>query len=494
MEFSCKIVQSLENKSILVTGSTGFLAKIFVEKVLRVQPNVNKLYLLIRATDTNSAKQRLHDEVIGKDLFRVLRDIHGKDFESFVSSKLTPVPGDVIYGNMGVQNSEMLEEMWSKINIIVNVAGNTKFDERYDVALDVNTFGSINVMNFAKNCIKLEMLLHVSTAYVCGEKSGRILEKPFRMGETPNGSLDLDILQEQSIVHDKLKELESVKVTKKEERSAMKELGMKRASLYGWPNTYAFTKAMAEMIMGHSSGNLPLVIIRPTVVTSTYKEPFPGWIEGTRHIDSLAIAYGTGKVKCFVGNPTFALDVIPGDMVANAMIAAMVIHANQCSGNNIYHVGSSSKNPCTPNKFADYGYHYFFMNPVMSKDGKPIIVRKPTLLTSVASFRRYMGARYIVPLKVFKLTNVLCCCNYFHRTYSHLKKKINYVMYLMNLFAPYVFFEGIFDDQNTERLRIAMKSSTVDAETFYFDPKCIDWEDYSINIHLPGLVKYGLEM
>ncbi|PIA58958.1 hypothetical protein AQUCO_00400074v1 [Aquilegia coerulea] len=430
-----------------------------------------------------------------------------------------------MYANMGVKNSEMLQELLNEITIIVNVAGNTKFDERlvhtfaflyelnisimrnpnylhyyyscvfrYDVALDVNTFGSMNVLNFAKNCIKLEMLLHVSTAYVCGEKSGLILEKPIRMGETPNGSLDLDILQEQSIAQNKLKELETLQATKDEERSAMKELGIKRASLYGWRNTYVFTKAMAEMMIWHSRGYLPLVIVRPSVVTSTYKEPFPGWIEGTRHIDTCAVAYGTGKVTCFLGNPNFALDVIPGDMVVNAMIVAMVTHANQ-SSEHIYHVGSSSKNPCTPNKFADYGYHYFLINPVISKGGKPVIVTKPTMLTSLDSFGRYMRAHYILPLKVFKVVNMLCCCNYFHQTYSDMKKKISYAMYLMNLFGPYIFFKGIFEDDNTERLRIAMTSASAsDAEIFYFDPKCIDWEDYSINVHLPGVVKYCLKL
>ena len=46
--------------------------------------------------------------------------------------------------------------------------------------------------------------------------------------------------------------------------------------------TYVFTKAMAEMVVGHLKGNLPVVIVRPTMITGTYKDPFPGWIEGVR--------------------------------------------------------------------------------------------------------------------------------------------------------------------------------------------------------------------
>lgn len=52
-----------------------------------------------------------------------------------------------------------------------------------------------------------------------------------------------------------------------------------RANKYGWPNTYSFTKAMGEMVLGDFT---PLVIIRPTIVTSTFKQPFPGWLEGLR--------------------------------------------------------------------------------------------------------------------------------------------------------------------------------------------------------------------
>lgn len=55
-----------------------------------------------------------------------------------------------------------------------------------------------------------------------------------------------------------------------------------RAKLFGWPNTYVFTKAMGEMCLQDSKNDLFIIIIRPTMITSTYKEPYPGWIEGLR--------------------------------------------------------------------------------------------------------------------------------------------------------------------------------------------------------------------
>lgn len=54
---------------------------------------------------------------------------------------------------------------------------------RYDVALGVNTLGAKHVVNFAKNCAKIELLIHVSTG-----KSESILLyyiNPFNFGIHP---------------------------------------------------------------------------------------------------------------------------------------------------------------------------------------------------------------------------------------------------------------------------------------------------------------------
>jgi fatty acyl-CoA reductase len=58
-----RIIEYFKNKSILITGSTGFLGKILVEKILRVQPDVRKIYLPVRAVDAATAKQRMQTEV-----------------------------------------------------------------------------------------------------------------------------------------------------------------------------------------------------------------------------------------------------------------------------------------------------------------------------------------------------------------------------------------------------------------------------------------------
>ncbi|XP_060217177.1 fatty acyl-CoA reductase 3-like [Lycium barbarum] len=275
---SCCINQFLEGKTIFITGATGYLAKILTEKILRVQPNVKKLYLLIRASDSNSAKQRFN-EVIKTDLFGVLREKLGHNLQGLIEDKVFPVAGDIACDSLGI-NFELKDDMCREIDTIVNSAATTRFDERYDTAIRINALGAMNIIKFSKQCIKLKMLLHVSTAYVCGEKKGLIPEKPLNYGETLNESSRIEIEVEQ------------------------------KARLHGWPNTYSFTKAVGEMLLGHLKEDLQLIILRPTIILSTYKEPFPGWVEGMKTMDTFIVGYGKGKLNVGMADRESMTDVV----------------------------------------------------------------------------------------------------------------------------------------------------------------------------------------
>ncbi|KAI5412415.1 fatty acyl-CoA reductase 3 [Lathyrus oleraceus] len=490
MEEVGSILHFLQDKTILVIGATGFLAKIFLEKVLRVQPNVKKLFLLLRASDDKSAASRLQNEILAKDLFNLLKEKLGTNFKSFISEKITLVAGDISCEDLGLKDSILRKDILSQTDVIINLAATTNFMERYDIALDLNTFGVKHVLNFAKECIKVKVLIHVSTAYVCGEGIGLILESPYVFGDSLNGVAGLDVDAEKKLITEKLGELRDKGATEREIKGAMRDLGMTRAKLYGWPNTYVFTKAIGEMFVEQLKGNLSVVIFRPAIVTSTLKEPFPGWVEGVRTIDSLGVAYGKGKLSCFLGGLDCVVDAIPADMVVNAMLVAMVAHANQPSDDHaIYHVGSSVRNPLRYLNLKDYGFRYFTAKPWINKDGTAVKVGKCTVLTDMDSFQRYVYIRYLLPLQGLKLVNI-ALCQYFQETYLELNRKIEVVMQLVELYRPYLFFKGIFDDINTEKLRLAAREGGTETDLFYFDPKDIDWDDYFMNTHIPGIVKY----
>ncbi|GKV53753.1 hypothetical protein SLEP1_g60268 [Rubroshorea leprosula] len=309
------------------------------------------------------------------------------------------------------------------------------------------------------------------------------MEKPFCMGESLNGTCRLDIEVEKKLVDEKMNQLRTQEVA-----LAMKDFGLKRAKLYGWPNTYVFTKAMGEMLLGSFKDNLPLIIMRPTIITSTYKEPFPGYIEGLRTIDSFIATVGKGRVKCFLGKPETIMDVMPVDMVVNSMLMALWAHAHQRSSENtkIYHVGTSLRNPLNISNLHDLIIRYFTQNPWINRKGKPVRVTKVKFLGSMARFRNYMTLRYVLPLKGLGLVNAVFC-KHFHAAYENLHRMIKLVMRLVELYEPYALFKGIFDDTNSESLRMAARE---DGGGFDFNPTCINWEDYILNIHIPGLRKY----
>ncbi|KAM3217398.1 hypothetical protein P3L10_026841 [Capsicum annuum] len=177
------IIGFFEDKNILVTGATEFLAKALIEKMLRTTPKINKIYPLIRAEDKKAAFDRLTSEIIESKLFKCLEEMHGESYASFIKSKLVPIVGNIHEPNLGM-DSITAHQIAQEIDLIVDSAANTTLDLRYDLALEANVNGPYQLMLFAKKCKNLKLLIHYSTAYVNGEREGLIYEKPFTMGES----------------------------------------------------------------------------------------------------------------------------------------------------------------------------------------------------------------------------------------------------------------------------------------------------------------------
>ena len=64
------------------------------------------------------------------DLFNVLRKSLGANLESYVFERVTPISGDICDVNLGIKDSILREEMWNEIDIVLNSAATTNFDER----------------------------------------------------------------------------------------------------------------------------------------------------------------------------------------------------------------------------------------------------------------------------------------------------------------------------------------------------------------------------
>ncbi|KAM7267726.1 hypothetical protein ACFE04_009892 [Oxalis oulophora] len=365
-----------------------------------------------------------------------------------MAQKVVAIRGDISSENLGIEDFKVRQDMWKEIDIIINIAATTDFYDRYDISFDINTLGALNVLSFARKCTNMKMLLHVSTAFV-GDLNGEfMLEKPLYMGETLNKAIKLDIEMEKKVIEKKLNELRQQNLSEKKITEAMKDFGNERARLYGWSNTYVFTKAMGEMLLNQfKDDDMILIIIRPTM--------------------------------------------IPADMVVNAMLMAMMNHESEVSKNIIiYHVGSSSRNILTFGACIDYTYQYFSVNRFTSKTGKSFKIKKFKLLRTMPKFSNYVAIHYGLPLKVLRLVNVFFWQKY-KKLYVELDLKHKVLMRLVETYKPFMFMKGVFDDTNTENLRITVRDNHImNNEAFIFDPKMINWDDYFINTHFPGLMKH----
>ncbi|VAI41016.1 unnamed protein product [Triticum turgidum subsp. durum] len=490
-----------------------------VEKILRVQPDVKRIYLLVRAADAAAARQRVETEVVGKELFGMLRQQHGSGFDAFVAEKVVALAGDVTREGFGVE-AETLHELrlTDELNVIINSAATTNFYERYNEALDVNVMGVKHMCDFAGKCPNLDVLLHVSTAYVAGEKQGLVPERPFRDGETLRDGTRLDIDAELRLARDLTNQMEAdndIYMSPKAKRKAMKDLGLTRARHFGWPNTYVFTKSMGEMMLGQMTrgGHVPVLIVRPSMITSVQNDPLPGWIEGTRTIDMILIGYAKQSLSCFLADLDLTMDVMPGDMVVNAMMVATVAHASytQLSRSEkkphqqpqlvlpaalqVYHVTSSLRHPAPYAVLYRTGIRYFEEHPRVGPDGRTVRTRKVRFFGSITMFHLFMVLKYRLPLELLRLLSILCFGLFgLAALYQDLARNYRLVMQLVDLYGPFSLFEGCFDDVNLNKLRLAMADhTTMTSPLFNFDPKTVEWDEYFYRVHIPGVMKYVLK-
>ncbi|KAL5720458.1 alcohol-forming fatty acyl-CoA reductase [Ranunculus cassubicifolius] len=489
------IVRFLGGKGLLITGATGFVAKVLIEKILRTAPDVGKIFLLIKAKNKEAAMERLKNEIINTDLFKCLKQTHGASYQAFMLSKLVPVVGNVCETNLGM-DTESLDEVINQVDIIVNSAACTTFHERYDVALDINTRGPYHLMSLAKKCPQLKLFLQVSTAYVNGERQGKILEKAFSLGESiaqeritsdtcptiPNPILDVEA---------ELKLAANIKEATQDEEVAqkMKELGLERAKIYGWQDTYVFTKAMGEMVIDKMRDEIPVVIIRPSVIESTCRDPFPGWMEGNRMMDPIVLSYGKGQLSGFLVDPKGVLDVVPADMVVNATLAAMAKHgAAGKSEMNIYQIASSVVNPLVFGDLAKLLFQHFKSSPYIDSKGDPILVSEMKFFSSMDDFTTHIMTDTIERMRRNPSFSQEKLSKRLETIY---RKSVEQVKYFANIYEPYTFYGGRFDNTNTKNLMEDMNEE--EKRSFGFDVGSIDWNHYISNVHIPGLKRHVMK-
>src|SRR5258706_9012523 len=164
----------LSGKRLVVVGGTGFLGKGWWAFLLSRYPDIGHIYLTLRPKRGKNAEQRYVEEVETSEVLDALRGQYGLGFPEFLSSKVTPIAGDVIQPFCGL-DADLRESLRGNVDAVINVSGVVDFDPPLDEALEVNAFGVKNLVGLARDLGNLP-LLHTSTCYVAGNRTGHIPE------------------------------------------------------------------------------------------------------------------------------------------------------------------------------------------------------------------------------------------------------------------------------------------------------------------------------
>lgn len=88
------------------------------------------------------------------------------------------------------------------------------------------------------------------------------------------------------------------------------------------PNTYTFTKALAEAQLETDAAELPVIVLRPSIIGACWREPLPGWTDNLNGPTGIFAGVGKGLITNMCGHYAATADIVPVDVVSNCMIVA----------------------------------------------------------------------------------------------------------------------------------------------------------------------------
>ena len=345
------------DRRIFLIGSTGFLGKVTLSMLLHRFPNVGKVYVTVRARSQEESEARFWNNIITAPPFDPLRERYGHALEGFVRDKVIVRGGDIGETNLGYSEEEA-QAIADDIDIVINSAGNVTFNPTLESGLRTNVVGTQNVIAFARR-MKRPSLVHVSTCFVAGNRSGAVWESDSVLGYFPRKSempgVEFSVDQEiadcakladrvrdearDAMMTARFRELARKRLAEEGRdvddpdalglavarerkvwtRTRLTDLGVERAAYWGWPNIYTYTKSLGEQLVAAET-EMVRSIVRPSIVESALSYPFPGWNEGFTTTAPIIFLIRKGQTL-IPANEKLILDITPVDQVASVMLA-----------------------------------------------------------------------------------------------------------------------------------------------------------------------------
>lgn len=115
-----------------------------------------------------------------------------------------------------------------------------------------------------------------------------------------------------------------------------------------FPNTYTFTKCLAEDLVKNHCNGLPLAIFRPAIVISTYEDPVSGWVDNMYGPTGILFGVGAGVLRVLNIEQDYNAEIVPVDMCVNSLISSAwevgTVHYEEPP---VYNYVTSRSNPIT---------------------------------------------------------------------------------------------------------------------------------------------------
>ena len=498
-----RIAELLAGKKIAMTGVTGFIGEQMLWKFLTDCPDTTTA-VLVRRKGSLSATQRVAS-LLKKNIFKDLVAEAGS-VEKLMAHRIEVIEGDL----------PDAPELPRDIDVMVHCAGDVSFDPPIDAAFKTNVLGVKALLKrFRESCsdengnlVRVPHYVHISTAYTAGRRRGPIPEAahPHEVdyeAETRAALAMTDLVEARSRTSEQLtalrKEAEKLHrragyltTSEDTERRRLewvkKELvaaGTERARSLGWTDVYTFAKAMGEVVVADLCRDMQVSIVRPAIVESSLKYPYPGWIEGFKMADPIILAYGRGQLPEFPASPDAVIDIIPCDYVVNTIVAVCATQP-KVGEPEFYHCSSGARNPLTFRGIYEHIRSYFSRHPYRDGQGshqlatwnfpgpEPVERKLWFAEKGVAIGNCLLG---FAPRG--KRTRAAA------RVLDKTAKQLDFLNRYLGLYGEYLQSELHFVDDCTLALHNSLHEK--DREVFGFDSGNLDWTHYLEDVHAPAI-------
>lgn len=197
---------------------------------------MSEILLLSRAKKGMTSLERLVNMLGSEPVFTRYQD----DPELY-HQKIKLFDGDVSKHQLAISNDDM-SYITNNANIFLHAAADVRFDESLKESVETNVRGTSEILKIAEQSKGLNVFIYVSTAFShCNrekieEKFYPALFDPYEMIQLVEQEMDTD---------------------------GFEVIG--RKIIGDWPNTYAFTKSLAEEIVHRYVDKMPIAVIRPSI-------------------------------------------------------------------------------------------------------------------------------------------------------------------------------------------------------------------------------------